>query len=154
MSESHEPSEDRQPEDDTSRDLQDGALQRKAAIGRWVLILVIGLIALSELGLLGVALSRNQIKIGQLGRICFTFWLVVEIWNGTAWARWVVAGLLVAAGAAMPIMMYSVDEQKMTSSLFWMGVLVPVVCLSMAALLASPWVGAYQKVKKLSNDSE
>lgn len=138
--------------------MQPDPLSREAAIGRWIVMVVVALIGLSELGLLGTSLINGQIKIGQLGRACFTVWLLMEIWNGTAWARWVLISLFVFTGVGIPIVVFRMDEKvgvpALTPALITIAVVVAVISLSLAALLATPWVGAYQKLKRQPVDGE
>lgn len=146
-----------QPIDEDPAVLPPDPLPKQAAIGRWIVIVVIALIALLELGSLGLALLQGQVKIGQLGRMCFTLWLLMEIWNGTAWARWLLISLFVVAGVGLPIVIFRMEQKmgvpELVPALITVAIVVAVISLGLAALLATPWVGAYQAVKRQSSDS-
>jgi hypothetical protein len=126
----------------------------KARLGKWVLLSIIVVLALSELALAGLSIATGQFKGSQVGRVLLTGWLLWQVWDGVGWARWLLSGLFLAAavlagvlGVASPAV---VGRPELVGLLVGMG----AVCVAFGVGLASPWVGAYQAARRGSPDAE
>jgi len=129
-------------------------MDAKARLGRWVLIAVIVVTVLCELALAGLNLQAGRFRGAQVGRVLLTGWLLWQVWDGAAWARWLTAGLFLAAavfaavlGVASPA---AAGRPEVVAVLVGMGGL----CLTLGVGLASPWVGAYQAARRGSQTAE
>lgn len=65
----------------------------KARLGRWVILAIIVVIALTELALAGLSIQAGKFRGEQVGRVMLTGWLLSRVWDGAKWARWLIAGL-------------------------------------------------------------
>ena len=126
----------------------------KARLGKWVLLALIIFTALSELALAGLSIRAGQLKGSQIGRVLLTGWLLWRVWDGAGWARWLLSGLFLATavfactlGVASPTV---AGRPDMLTLLVGMG----AICVAFGVGLASPWVGAYQAVRRGRPDAE
>ncbi|QEL19941.1 hypothetical protein [Limnoglobus roseus] len=125
----------------------------KARLGQWVLLAIIVVSALSELALVGLSVQTGRFKGSQIGRVLLTGWLLWRVWDGAAWARWLVAVLsLVAAVFAVALGIASPAAEGRPEVMALM-VGVGAVGVAFGVGLASPWVGAYQAARRGRPDS-
>ncbi|WP_148087584.1 hypothetical protein [Gemmata obscuriglobus] len=83
-----------------------------------------------------------------------TGWLLWRVWDGAGWARWLVAGLFLAAaafaivlGVASPVVLARPEVTALVAGM-------AAVCMAAGAGLASPWVGAYQAARRGNEEAE
>lgn len=129
-------------------------MDAKVRLGRWVLIAVIVVTALSEAALAVVSLEADRFKGSQIGRVLLTGWLFWQVWDGAGWARWLMAGLFLAAAALAVVL--GVASPAVAGRPEAVAVLAGLgaVCLAPGVGLASPWVGAYQAARRESQTAE
>jgi hypothetical protein len=84
--------------------------------------------------------------------VLLTGWLLWRVWDGAAWARWVTAGLFLAAAFAVGVGAGSPAEGR--PGVVDLVAVVGAVCLAFGGVRASPWVGAYQATRRGSQDAE
>lgn len=122
-------------------------MKNKARVGQWVLVTIFILIALSELGLAVLNIYTERFRGSQVGRVILTGWLLWKIWDGFAWARWLIAGLfLVTAIYAVSVAIFT-DFEDRTEAVWVIGG-AGATFLLFAIGLATPWVGAFQAVRR------
>ncbi len=81
----------------------------KVRLGRWVLVAVIVVIALTELAVAGLSILAGTFRGGQFGRVILTVWLLWQVWDGANWARWLTVGLFFVAAFGAVFAAFSPD---------------------------------------------
>jgi hypothetical protein len=123
-------------------------MDEKVRLGRWVLILMIAVTAVSELTLAGLSLQAGRFSGGQALRVLLTAGLFWKVWDGAGWARWLTAGLfLVSAAFGAFLAAAALDAGGRLEVVVLVGGL-SAVCLAFGLGLASPWVAAYQSARR------
>ena len=125
----------------------------KARLGRWVILAIIVVIALTELALAGLSIQAGKFRGEQVGRVMLTGWLLSRVWDGAKWARWLIAGLFLAAAFGAVFAAFSPDivngRLKVDALLAGFG----AVCVAISVGLALPCVGAYQAARREAPDT-
>lgn len=113
-----------------------------------MLVAVIVVIALTELAVVGLSILAGTFRGGQVGRVILTAWLLWQVWDGANWARWLTAGLFLAAAFIGVFAICSPDivngRLKVVALLAGFG----AVCVAISVGLALPCVGAYQAARR------
>jgi hypothetical protein len=122
-------------------------MEGKARVGRGILIIVTAFITLIELGLAGYSFQVAGFRPGQIGRVLLTVWLLWQVWDGSGWARWLLAGLFLA-GAVFAIVLGFGPRAEDKPQLALLMTALAVVFAMLGLGLASPWVGAYQSARR------
>lgn len=123
-------------------------------LGRWVVLAVIIVIALSELALAGMNILAGTFRSGQFGRVILTGWLLRQIWVGANWARWLSAALSLAAGF---VAFFSACSPDFVNGRLMVVVLLAgfgATCVAISIGLALPCVSAYQAARRKVPDTE
>lgn len=120
----------------------------RALLGRRVLIGVIIVALVGEVALAGMYLHAGQFRFVQIVRMLLTGWLFWQVWEGARWARWLMAGLCLsgAVPAGLVLLASIGGEERPEVLAIMVGIVAVLVGLGFA--LASPWVGAYQAVRR------
>lgn len=129
-------------------------MNRNARLGQWVLIAIIVATALVELIFAGFSLHAHRFKGSQITRVMITGWLFWRIWDGAAWARWLIAVPSLAGGVLVAIFVLASPAVEGRSDLVALLVGVGVLYAAFGIGLASPWVGAFQAAKRGDLDIE
>jgi hypothetical protein len=123
-------------------------------LGRWVILAVIIIIALSELALASMNIIAGTFRSGQFGRVILTGWLLWQIWVGANWARWLSAGLFLVSGFGA---IYAACSPSFVNGRLMVVVLLAgfgATCVLISVGLALPCVGAYQAARRKVPDTE
>lgn len=116
----------------------------KARLGRWVIFAVIVFIALTELALAVLNILAGKFRGEQVGRVMLTGWLLSRVWDGANWARWLTAGLFLAAGFVTIFAACSPDIVNGRLVVVALLAGFGATCVTISVGLALPCVGAYQ----------
>lgn len=126
----------------------------KVQLGRWVLIVIIIITALSELTLAVLSLQAGRFRGVQIVRVLLTGWLLWKVWDGAAWARWLTFGLFLVSAVFAAFIGVGALIVEGRPEIVALGVGLSAVCLALGLSLASPWVGAYQAARRGSLSAE
>lgn len=129
-------------------------MEGKARIGRWVLIAIIIVIALSELTLAALGILTGRFRGGQVIRVLLTGWLLWKAWDGAALARWLMVGLFLVSAVFAAFIGVGALLVEDRPEIVALGVGLSAVCLAFGLSLSSPWVGAYQTARRGSLRAE
>ncbi len=126
----------------------------KARLGQRVLVAVTVSIVLAEIIVALVSWYAGGLRRSQFGRVSLTVWLLFEVWEGKAWARWVLT-VLSSVTAILAIVVGS-GSLALGSQKAGVGFIVAlgIYSAAIAVGLVSPWVGAYQAARRDSSKGE
>ncbi|QJW98628.1 hypothetical protein [Frigoriglobus tundricola] len=125
----------------------------KARRGQWVLIALVLFFVVSEGAMAVLSLQAGRFKGAQIGRVLLTGWLLWQIWDGAAWARQLMTGLLLLGVALTVVLAVAVPAVTAHPGLVALCIGVVVIGLALAIGLMSPWVGAYQAARRAGRDA-
>jgi hypothetical protein len=120
----------------------------KARLGRWVLLAIIVVTVLSELALACLSLQTGRFKGSEIGRVLLTGWLLWRVWDGSGWARWLLAALFLGAGLFAAVLGLASPAMQGRPDVVALLVVLAAVFAAFGGGLASPWVAAYQAARR------
>ena len=120
----------------------------KARLGQWVLLIIIVVMALSELVLAGLSIQAGRFRGDQVVRGILEGWIFWRAWAGAGWSRWLLAGLFLTAAALVVSTGFSSPAMQKRPEMIPLLIGMGAVCLAFGIGLASPWVGAFQAVQR------
>jgi len=128
-------------------------MTEKAVYGRWILVAITLLVVAAELGVSGLRWLGGRYEWSDLGRTALTAWLFLEIWNGKAWARWLVVTLFLVGLVYGANLFLKGPEGKLRPEAYGILTGLALFLLFCAIGLASPFVGHYQMAQREPQDT-
>lgn len=126
----------------------------KARLGKRFLVFMIVLVALIEITTDGLSIAAGRFDDADVIRGILTTLLWWRVWSGSAWARWLLAGLFLAAALFVVIVVASFPAVKKPPEVMGLMLCVGAICATLGAGMASPWVGAYQAARRRGSAAE
>lgn len=127
---------------------------QQVKIGRTILIIVIVFTVLLEMLSSGFQVQAGRFGISSVGRMFLTVFLLMYVWDGSKWARWILVVLLFAAAGLMVTIALTFPAISERSDLVALLIGLGVIYLMLSMGLASPWMGAYQNARRPRNGTE
>jgi uncharacterized membrane protein len=127
-------------------------MEQRARRGMWLVVGVIAATAVTELVMAAVKLERGRYDGSDVTRLLLTAWLFMSIWSGSAWARWLLAGLYLLTAALSFVAVALIATGRLATgtppiaSLVFLG--IGALTGTMGLALASRWVGAFQAAQR------